>query len=79
MGRGNIIRVAQLCIGKKLIDGPIQQLYSLKLPCECITTTNEDEKKSKLNPSACSKRTAAETAKWWLKDFAIQEDDGELW
>ena len=79
MGRGNIIRVAQLCIGKKLIDGPIQQLYSLKLPCECITTTNEDEKKSKLNPSACSKRTAAETVKWWLKDFAIQEDDGEIW
>ena len=79
--KDNIIRVAQLRIGKKLIDRPIQQLYPLELHCEGITTTNEGEKKSELNPSAtefCPKRTAAEIAKWRLKDIAIEEDYGDI-
>ena len=82
IGKDNIIRVAQLRIGKKLTDWPIQLLYSLELYCESITATNEDEKKSKLNPSPtefCPKRTAAEIAKWRLKDIAIEDDDGDIW
>ena len=66
IGKNNIIQVAQLRIGKKLIDRPIQLLYPLELHCEGITTTNEDEKKNELNPSATEfypKRTAAEFAK----------------
>ena len=35
--KDNIIRVAQLRIGKKLIDRPIQQLYSFEFHCESIT------------------------------------------
>ena len=34
-----------------------------------------------LNPSTtefCPKRTAAEIAKWWLKDIAIKKDDGDI-
>ena len=34
IGKNNIIRVAQLRIGKKLIDRPIQLLYPLELYCE---------------------------------------------
>ena len=44
--KDNIIRVAQLRIGKKLIDRPIQQLYPLELHCEGITATNEGERKA---------------------------------
>ena len=75
------IRVAQLCIGKKLIDRPIQILYPLELQCEGITITNEYKKKNELNPSGNkfhSKRTAAEIAKWRLKDIAIEDDDGDI-
>ena len=82
IGKGNIIWVAQLRIGKKLIDRPIQLLYPLELYCEGITTTNEDEKKNELNLSATEfhpKRTAAEIAKWRLKNVAIEEGDGEFW
>ena len=35
-----------------------------------------------LNPSAREfrpKRTAAEIAKWRLKDVVIEEDDGDIW
>ena len=39
-GKDNIIRVAQLRIGKKLIDRPIQLLYPLELHCEGITPTS---------------------------------------
>ena len=75
------IRVAQLRIGKMLTDRPIQLLYPLELHCEGITTTNEDEKKNELNPSATEfrpKGTAAEIAKWRLKDITIEEDDGDI-
>ena len=81
IGKGNIIQVAQLRIGKKLIDRPVQLLYPLELHCEGITTTNEDEKKNELNPSATEflpKRTAAEIAKSRLKDLAIEDDDGNI-
>ena len=81
IGKDNIIRVAQLRIGKKLIDRPIQLLYPMELHCEGIATTNKDAKKSKLNPSAtefCPKRTAAEIAKCRLKYIAIEEDDGDI-
>ena len=81
IGKDNIIRVAQLRIGKMLIDRPIQLLYPLELHCEGITTTNEDEKKNELNPSATEfrpKGTAAEIAKWRLKDITIDEDDGDI-
>ena len=46
----------------------------MELPCEGITTTNDDEKKNKLIPSATefrSKQTAAKIAKWWLKGIAL--------
>ena len=82
--KDNIIRVTQLLIGKKLINRPIQLLtdeYPLKLHGEGITTTNENEKKNELNPSATefrSKRTAAEIAKWRLKDIVVEEDDGDI-
>ena len=80
-GKDNIIRVAQLRIGKKLIDRPIQLLYPLELHCEGMTPTNKDEKKNELNPSATEfrpKRTAAEIAKWRLKDIVIENDDGDI-
>ena len=38
--------MAELRIGKKLIDRPIQLLYSLELHCEGITATNNDKKKN---------------------------------
>ena len=79
--KGNIIRVAQLRIGKKLIDRPMQLIYLLEMHCEDITTTNGDEKKKVLNPPATEfrpKQTAAEIAKWRLKDIAIEEDDGDI-
>ena len=72
----------ELRIGKKLIDRPIQPLYPLELHCEVITTTNGDEKKNELNPSTTElrpKRTAAEIAKWRLKNIAIEDDDGGIW
>ena len=81
IGKDNIIWVAQLRIGKKLIDWPIQLLYPLELHCEGITTTNENEKKDELNSLATQfhpKRTAAEIAKWQFKITAI-EDDGDIW
>ena len=81
IGKDSIIRVAQLRIGKRLIDRPIQPLYPLELHCEVITTTNGDEKKNELNPSATElrpKRTAAEIAKWRLKNIAIEDDDGGI-
>ena len=62
IGKDNIIRVAQLCIGKK----SIQLLFPLELHCEGITTTNENEKKNELNPSATEvrpKRPATEIVK----------------
>ena len=65
--KGNNIRVAQLHIGEELIDRPIQLLYLLQLHCEGITVTNEDEKKSKSNPSSTEfhpKRTTTEIKKW---------------
>ena len=77
----DIIQVAQLRIGKKLIDRPIQLLYPLELHREGVTTINEDEKKYELNTSAtefCPKRAAAEIPKWRLKDTAIGEDDGDI-
>ena len=80
-GKDNIIRVVQLRIRKKLIDRPIQLLYPLELYCEGMTPTNKDEKKNELNPSATEfrpKRTAAEIAKWRLKDIAIENDDGDI-
>ena len=82
IGKDNIIWVAQLGIGKKLIDRPIQLLYPLELHCEGITTTNEDEKKNELNSSATefrSKRSAAEISKWRLNDIAIEDDDCDIW
>ena len=81
IGKDNIIRVAQLRIGKKLIDRPIQLFYPLELHWE-VVTTSEHEKKNELNPSATEfrpKRTAAEIAKWRLKDIVIEDDDGEIW
>ena len=81
IGKDNIIRVAQLRIGKKFFDRPIQLLYALELHSEGIRATNEDEKKNELNPSGIDfhpKRTAAEIAKWPLKDIAIEEDDGDI-
>ena len=81
IGKDNIIRVAQLRIGKKITDRTIQLLYPWKLHCESTTTTNEDEKKNESNSSAtefCLKRTAAEIAKWQLKDIGIEEDDGDI-
>ena len=80
-GKDNIIRVAQLRIRKKLFDRPIQLLYRLELHYEGITTTNKDEKKNELNPSATelhSKRTAAEVTKWQLKGIATEDDDGDI-
>ena len=80
-GKDNITRVAQLRIGKKLIDRPIQFLYAMELHCEGITPSNKDEKKNELNPSATEfrpKRTAAEIAKWRLKDIVIENDDGDI-
>ena len=62
IGKGNIIRVAQLHIGKKLIDRPIQLLYPLELHCEGITITNGDEKKNESNPSATEFRPKRTTA-----------------
>ena len=53
----------------------------MELPCEGITTTNGDEKKNELIPSATefrSKQTAAKIAKWWLKGIAIGGDDGDI-
>ena len=70
-----------LRIGKKLTDRPIQLLYPLELHYEGITTTNKDEKKNELNPSATelhSKRTAAEVTKWQLKGIATEDDDGDI-
>ena len=72
-GKDKIILVPKLRIGKKLIDRRIQLLYPLELYCGGIATTN--------NPSAtefCRKRTAAEIAKWWLKDIVIEDDDGDI-
>ena len=80
-GKDNIIRVAQLRIGKKLIDRPIQLLYPMELHYEGITRSNKDEKKNELNPSATEfrpKRTAAEIAKWRFKDITIENDDGDI-
>ena len=51
------------------------------LYCEGITTTNGNEKKNELNPSATEfrpKRTAAAITKWRLEDTAIEEDDGDI-
>ena len=82
IGKDNIIWLAQLRIGKKLIDWPIKLLCPLELHCEGITTTNEDEKKNELNPSAKEfrpERTAAEIAKWQLRNTAIEDDDGDIW
>ena len=70
-----------LRIGKKLTDRPIQLLYPLELHYEGIATTNKDEKKNELNPSAtefCPEGTAAEIAKWRLKDIPIEEDDTDI-
>ena len=81
IGRDNIIPVAQLRIGKKLIDRPIQLLYLLELHFEGIITTNGDQKKNELNPSATGfhpKQIATEIAKWRLKDIAIEDDDGGI-
>ena len=81
IGRNNIIRVAQLRIGKKLIDRPIQLLYLLELHFEGIITKNGDQKKNELNPSASEfhpKQIAIEIAKWRLKDIAIEDDDGDI-
>ena len=81
IGKDNIIWVAQLHIGKKLIDPPIQLLYPLELHWDGITTTNDDEKKNELNPSATDfrlKQTAAEIAKWWLKDTFVEENGGNI-
>ena len=82
IGKGNIIRVGtQLRIGKRLIDRPVQLLYPLELHCEGITTSNGDEKKNKLNPSATEfhpKRTAAEIEKWQLNDTGSEEDNGDI-
>ena len=82
IGKDNITGVAQLRIGKKLIDQALQLFYPLKLHCENIKTTNEDEKKNELNPSSmgyCPKGIVAEIAKWRLKDIAIEKDDGDIW
>ena len=40
IGKDNIILVAQIRIGKKLIDLPIQLLYPLELHCEGVKTAN---------------------------------------
>ena len=82
IGKDNITGVAQLRIGKKLIDQALQLFYSLKLHCENIKTANEDEKKNELNPSStgyCQKGIVAEIEKWRLKDIAIEEDHGDIW
>ena len=80
ISKGNIVGVPQLCIWKKLIDRPFQLLYPLELHCVGITT-NENEKKSKLNPSATEfrpKRIPAEIEKWHLKKIIVEEDDNDL-
>ena len=80
ISKGNIVGVPQLRIWKKLIDRPFQLLYPLELHCVGITT-NENEKKSKLNPSATEfrpKRIPAEIAKWHLKEIVVEEDDNDL-
>ena len=80
-GKDNIIQVAQLRIREKLFDRLIELLYRLELHYEGITTTNKDEKKNELNPSATEfhlKRTAAEVTKWQLKDIATDDDDGDI-
>ena len=82
IGKDNIIRVAELRIGKKLVDQPIELLYPMELRCDGITTKNGDEKKNELNPSATDfrlKQTAAEIAKWPLKDTFVEEDGGNIW
>ena len=82
IGKGNIIWVAQLRDGKKLIDRTIQLLYALEFHCDGITTTSDDEKKNELNPSATDfrlKQTAAEMAKRRLKDTFVEEDGGNIW
>ena len=63
----------------KLINRPIQLLHPSELYCEGMT--NKDEKKNKLNPSPMEfrpKRTVAEIAKWRLKDFTIENDEGDI-
>ena len=55
--KDNIIRVAQLRTGKKLIDQPTQLLYPLKLHCEGISPMNKDENKNELNQSATESKT----------------------
>ena len=80
ISKGNIVGVPQLRIWKKLIDRPFQLLYPLELHCVGITT-NENEKKSKLNPSATEfrpKRIPVEIAKWHLKEIVVEEDDNDL-
>ena len=75
-----MIGVGQLRIWKKLTDRPFQLLYPLELHCVGITT-DENEKKSKLNPSATEfrpKRIPAEIEKWHLKKIIVEEDDNDL-
>ena len=46
----------------------------MELHCEGITTTNGDEKKNELNPSATEfrpKRTAGEIAKWRFETLSL--------
>ena len=50
--RDNIIRAAQLHIGKKLIVRPVQLLSPLELHCEDVTTANRNKKINELNTSS---------------------------
>ena len=59
----------------------MQLIYPFEIQREDIETTNGDEKKNELSPSATKfrpKQNAAEIAIWRLKDTAIEEDDGDI-
>ena len=71
---GNIVRVAQLRIGKNLNEQRNQLLHSLELHCKGIPATKEKEKKNEPNPFPMllrPKRTVAETTKWCIKDIVV--------
>ena len=63
-----------------MVDPELYVIFGLStfFPGNAPAPTNKHEKKNELNPSATEfrlKRTAAEIAKWRLKDIAIEDDD----
>ena len=74
------MRPTMACDQRNLALSANLTAISIEMHHKGITTTNEDEKKSNLNPSDtefCPKWSAAEIAKSWLKDF--EEDDDGFW